>query len=98
MTVFFGTHYPTPPATVGLVSSWNATTSWLTLTWTAYGGSATLFWRYRVYRSTDGGVTWTQIDEDALANLAVPTFIDYDAPLGVPLNYLVTVDNGWYEG
>jgi hypothetical protein len=98
VTVFWGTHFAVPAQLAALSSSWSAATSWLTLTWTPYAGDPLLFWRYRVYRSIDAGLTWVQIDEDALADPTVGSFVDYDAPLGIPLQYRVTMDNGAYEG
>lgn len=95
MTQMFGTHFPTPSAVTGLTSTWDSDTSWLTLSWNAYAGGASLFWRTVIRRQVGSG------DLEVIAEIddaAVASFVDYDAPLGVPLLYVVTVDNGAYEG
>lgn len=93
---WWGTHFALPPAVSGLASAWDRDTSWMTLAWTAYASDPALFWRNRIYRQVGSG-DLIQIDRDALSDPAIAQFVDYDAPVGVPLTYVVTVDNGAYE-
>lgn len=79
----------TPPAEVsGFELAADIERSAVDMTWDASAVAAVDFDGFRVYRSTDNGISWT-----LLARLAATTdtaYTDYLAPLNTPLLYRVT--------
>ena len=86
----FQTDFTPPAAPTGIAAYANVTASSVDLSWTAtsLGGD---FLHYHVYRSTDGGLTFSLLA--TISSEALAAHSDYLAPLDVPLIYHVTVTN-----
>lgn len=91
----FTTAFGTPNALASATATPDESRSSIVVGWAATDLTAALFWRYRVYRLDAFTGHFVQIGE--VADPAVLTFEDLEAPVGDDVTYAVTVSNGWAE-
>lgn len=97
MTVqLFGTEFSIPTTPTNLTATPDAETSWVALAWDAWPDDPALLEEWRVYR-TDGAGERIRIDDSRATDPDDPTFVDYDAPWGVGLQYEVAAYDGARE-
>lgn len=89
----FSTEYAPPDPPTGLVIVADVPSSSVTVSWTATALGVD-FAAYIGWRSRDGGVTWEEVARITVEG--VTSFVDYEGPLNVPLQYGVSVMNTTY--
>lgn len=94
MPLFLTSFTPPPPVT-GLEIEADLTTSAVRLTWAPTAVPEVDFGGYRVYRSTDNGITWVLLT--LLQDVNGVTYEDFEAPLNTTLFYRVTQSNLDFE-
>lgn len=96
MVRLWGTEFALPPTVTALAAVVDDETSWISLSW-AWSGDDDLLDAWHVYRQ-DGAGDLVRIDDDRATDPDDPTFVDYDAPWGVSLIYVVVAYDGAREG
>lgn len=90
----FATVFTSPGPPTDLVATSYLATSRIELSW-APSALGVDFDGYRIYRSIDGGVTYAEIGSVNVE--ATATYVDYEAPMDVPVLYGITVSNPDFE-